>query len=538
MRIASNICSLLIATTLSVACASEGPPPDLSALVTRAEASGYIDTSSYQDVMDFVGALAAAHDQVHLTSFGTTQEGRSMPLLVVGADDPSPEAVRATGKTRIYLQGNIHAGEVPGKEALLMLLRDWIEGEYPDWTESSVLLVAPIYNADGNERVTLTNRPRQNGPVGGMGQRPNAQGFDLNRDHMKLASPEARAVVGLMRDYDPHVSVDLHTTNGTRHAYHLTYSPPLHPDADPGIIDLLRGDWLPSMTRTIKEKHGWDYYYYGNSGGRGRRGSANQPPRWATFDHRPRFNNNYVGLRNRVAILSEAYAYATFEDRVMATLYFVEEILNYAHEHGAQIKQVVAEADARSIVGTSLSMRSELAQAAEPVTILMGEVEEEIHPETGEVMLRRLDVSNPVQMVEYGTFAATEQETAPASYILPPELSGIVDLLHIHGVQTETTTTETTLTVQEFMVESTEAAERPFQGRQERQVQGAYHEVERTFQAGTTVISVAQPLGLLAFHLLEPRADDGFLNWAMLDEFIQVGSPYPVLRTLAPVGLR
>jgi len=284
VRPALPIGSLLVLTTVAAACTPETPPTDLSDLVTRAEATDFIETSSYQDVMDFVAALAESSDQVHLTSFGTTFEGRPMPLLVIGSDDPSPEGVRATGKTRIYLQGNIHAGEVAGKEALLMLVRDWIAGEYPDWTESSVLLVAPIYNADGNERMSLTNRPRQNGPIGGMGQRPNAQGFDLNRDHMKLASPEARAVVSLMRDYDPHVAVDLHTTNGTRHAYHLTYAPPLHPDTDPGIIELLRGDWLPSVTRTIKEKHGWDYYYYGNSG---RSVPEGETPRWATFDTVP-----------------------------------------------------------------------------------------------------------------------------------------------------------------------------------------------------------------------------------------------------------
>lgn len=222
----------------------------------------------------------------------------------------------------------------------------------------------------------------------------------------------------------------------------------------------------------------------------------------------------------------------------MATLYFVEEILNYAHEHGAEIRRVVAEADARSIVGTSLSMRSQLVAAEEPVTILMGEVEEELHPETGEVILRRLDVSTPVEMIEYGTFAATEQETAPAAYLLPPELSDIVEVLHIHGVQTETTTIEMTLTVQEFVVESTEVSRRAFQGRQEREVRGAYHEVERTFPPGTTVISVAQPLGLLAFHLLEPRSDDGFLDWAMLDEFIAPGSAYPIARSLTGVTVR
>jgi hypothetical protein len=76
-----------------------------------------------------------------------------------------------------------------------------------------------------------------------------------------------------MNDYDPHVSMDLHTTNGTRHAYHLTYAPPLNPATDPAIIELLRKDWLPWVTKAIKDKHGWDYYYYGNAGGgAGRRG--------------------------------------------------------------------------------------------------------------------------------------------------------------------------------------------------------------------------------------------------------------------------
>ena len=225
-------------------------------LLTRAEATDFIETSSYDDVMRFVEALAASSDEIHLTSFGYTNEGRRLPLLVVGAPDASPEAVRTTGKTRVYLQGNIHAGEVCGKEALQMLLRDFARGEYPSWTDDLVLLVAPIYNADGNERVDLRNRPRQHGPLGGMGQRPNAQGLDLNRDHMKLDSPEARSLVAMMTAYDPHVGVDLHTTNGTQHAYHLTYSPPLHPNTPTSIDDFLRDEWLPEVTDRIRQKHG------------------------------------------------------------------------------------------------------------------------------------------------------------------------------------------------------------------------------------------------------------------------------------------
>ena len=220
-------------------------------LLTRAELTDFVETTSYEEVIALSESLAELSDNIHLTTFGYTNEGRALPLLVVGAPDASVASVLGTGKTRVYVQGNIHGGEVCGKEALLMLLRRYAMGVYPSWTDELVLLIAPIYNADGNERVSLRNRPRQHGPIGGMGQRPNAQGLDLNRDHTKLDSPEARSLVRLMTEYDPHVAVDLHTTNGTRHAYHLTYSPPLHPNTSAAIDGLLRDRWLPEITRLI-----------------------------------------------------------------------------------------------------------------------------------------------------------------------------------------------------------------------------------------------------------------------------------------------
>ncbi|HIC63071.1 MAG TPA: peptidase M14, partial [Gemmatimonadetes bacterium] len=178
-------------------------------LLTRAELTDFAETTSYDEVMALSEGLAELSENIHLTTFGYTNEGRALPLLVIGAPDASAAAVLRTGKTRVYVQGNIHGGEVCGKEALLMMLRRYAMGVYPNWTDELVLLIAPIYNADGNERVSLRNRPRQHGPIGGMGQRPNAQGLDLNRDHIKLDSPEARSLVRLMTEYDPHVAVDL-----------------------------------------------------------------------------------------------------------------------------------------------------------------------------------------------------------------------------------------------------------------------------------------------------------------------------------------
>ncbi|HET9263762.1 MAG TPA: M14 family metallopeptidase [Vicinamibacterales bacterium] len=533
----------------------------LASLETRPEKTAYRETSRYADVVAFMEAVAQAAPRIHLTTFGYTFEGRPLPLAVVGAPDASPEAVRKTGKLRVYIQGNIHGGEVEGKESAQMLLRDLAQGKHADWLQSMVLLIAPIYNADGNERISLTNRGRQHGPIGGMGQRPNAQDLDLNRDHMKLDSPEARSVVKLMNDYDPHVSMDLHTTNGSYHAYHVTYAPPLNPATDPAIIEMLRKEWLPAFTKTIKAKYGWDYYYYGNvsgggrgrggrGGGRGQAGRGGPPPvsppavqqspeaqpsgdmrSWATFDHRPRFNNNYIGLRNRIALLSEAYSYATFEDRVLATNRFVDENLDYAHAHVKEIQQLTAGADKRPIVGSTLPVRAELERAPEPVEILMGEVAEERNPYSGQMMYRRVDVKRPEKMYEMGTFRATDTERVPAVYFVPPNLSTVIDRIQAHGIATTTLDAAGTVQIEEFKIEAIELAARPFQNRTERTLRGTWTALQRELPAGTLRIDMTQPLARLAFYLLEPRSDDGLANWNLVDGLEANAEAYPIVRT-------
>jgi hypothetical protein len=502
----------------------------ISSILTVPEKTDYRDTSRYEDVMAFLQALAKASPAIKLTTFGTTNEKRALPLAVVGAPDATPAAVRRTGKLRVYIQGNIHGGEVEGKESAQILLRELAEGKHKDWLDAIVFIVAPIYNADGNERIALNNRGRQNGPLGGQGQRPNAQNLDLNRDHMKLDSPEGRAVVKLMNDYDPHLSMDLHTTNGTRHAYFLTYAPPLNPATDPSIIALLRKEWLPWVTAAIKKKYDWDYYYYGNLEGGGRGGGTSERS-WRSFDHRPRFNNNYVGLRNRIAVLSEAFAYASYKDRIVATSRFVEENLNFATANAAKISKLVEAADRRKVIGTELGLRAALEKSADSVEILMGEVTQEKHPVDGHVMDVRKDVKIPETMPEYGTFRATASERVPSAYYVPAGLKDAIDRLLAHGIVMTPLKAPATMQVEEFRIDSSVVAERPFQNHNERTLTGAWVPAEREIAAGTLRVELAQPLARLAFYLIEPRSDDGLANWNLLDEALKDAKVYPIVRT-------
>ncbi|MGI9175703.1 MAG: M14 family metallopeptidase [Rhodothermales bacterium] len=500
---------------------------DLSFLTTRAEATEYEETTRYDEVMAFLDVLAATSERMHLTHFGYSVEGRRLPLMVYGdVADATPEAVQATGKTRVFVQANIHAGEVAGKEAALVLLRALAAGRHAAWADSLVLLVAPIYNADGNEQVSLYHRPQQHGPVGGMGQRPNAQGYDLNRDHMKLDTPEARSLVRLFSLYDPHVVIDLHTTNGTVHAYHLTYAPPLHPSTPASIVRLLREAWLPDVTAAIDTSHGWATTYYGNVPPEG----MDVPRGWYTFDHRPRFGNNYVGLRGRFALLSEAYAYATFEERTLASLYFIEEAIAYAARNADTIRQITATADSTPIVGTPLALRAEHARSDKLEAILLGEVERERHPYTGREILRRLDVRRPDTMYTYGTFRPTETAVAPRAYIIPPDLDVARDRIMAHGIRYEVLEAAEARTVERFHIDSVQTSDEPFQEHLEQTLFGTYVTAEENLPAGTWLVPTDQPLGRLAFALLEPRSDDGLASWGLLSDALKKGAFYPIWR--------
>lgn len=510
-------------------CATAARVPQ--ALTTRPERTEYRETSRYDEVVAFVQAADRASPLIHLATFARTSEGRDLPLAVVGrVADATPAAVRASGKTVVYLQGNIHAGEVEGKEALQILLREVVQGRHGTLLDSLVLLVAPIYNADGNERIDPQNRPRQHGPIGGMGVRPNAQGLDLNRDHTKLESPEARGLARMLTAYDPHVVIDLHTTNGTYHGYHLTYAPPLHPNTPAEIDRMLRREWLPAVTQGARGA-GWLLYYYGNVPS-AEDGNAQAERGWYTFDHRPRFGTNYAGLRNRFGILSEAYSYLTFEERVRVTQDFVDRSLEWARTHAAEIRRATEAADREDVRGRPLALNARLRREG-PVTILMGEVREEANPVTGHMMLRRVDTVREERMPELQSFDAADTERAPAMYLLPPGSDSVVERLRMHGVRVVPVDARPAR-VEVFRIDSTRVAERAFQGHQERRIWGRWEASPGTgLPQGTMGVPMDQPLARLIFTLLEPRSDDGFAAWNLLDNQLEGARMYPIFRVPA-----
>ena len=537
---------ILLVWSASAPRADQGPD-----LRTRAERTAFDETSRYDDVTRVLSSLEASEPSlVNVMTFGKSEEGRDLPLAVIGAPAPhDARSARASTKVRVLVLGNIHAGEVEGKEASLILARRLGGGDLRRLLDRVTVLVAPLYNADGNERVSVDNRPSQFGPIGGVGVRETARGLDLNRDFVKLEAVESRHLAVLLAVWDPHVVIDLHTTNGSYHGYHLTYAPSLTVNTDPRLARTTRA--LLATARQVMADRGWRTYAYGNFVAEGAldreltRPEAGAPA-WRTFDARPRFVTNGIGLRNRIAILSEAYSYLPFERRVRVTEVFVETLLAHIARRAASIVALTAEIDrstARDGQNGTLGLlgtRGRLTPLDGAVRILVGDIETRPHPKTGKPMtVMKESVARPVLMQDYGFFTPIDLQRAPKAYLIPadrgrqPLVDRVASLLERHGIAFERLSAAARHDVEAVVPGGSTRSERVFQGHREVRLTDARRTpLSVEFPPGSLRVAMGQPLARLVFHLLEPTSDDSVITWNFVDEWIAAGEPVPIFRQL------
>ncbi|MCW5942994.1 MAG: M14 family metallopeptidase [Fimbriimonadaceae bacterium] len=501
---------------------------------TRAEATEYRETSHYADVVAFLDGLQRKGAPFVVREIGKSPSGKGIPL-VVASNPPvtGPEQARRLGKPVVYVQANIHAGEVEGKEALLMLLRDLAKRPKGSVLDKIVLVATPIYNIDGNDAFgpQSRNRGAQDGPEM-VGQRANGQGFDLNRDCMKAESNEMRAVLDqVYRGWDPDVIMDLHTTDGTRHGYPLTYSPPLTPDTEAGVLAYARDELVTSVRNELRAKHGLETFDYGNLV------RANEGPRWEVFGAEGRYVTNYAGLRNRIGILSEALSYCSFQERVEVTRRFVDAILAKVAKDAPRIVRLTRTADDRAIAwgndpASAPKMGVRFAMASRGFEdVLVEKSDPQGSPRTVKKPINLEKVRSEV----LDRFRATESERFPAGYLIPADCAAALDLLRRHGILLERLEESWTGPCQTFEVSGIEEARAAFQGHKLKTLEGAYLDETRAVPAGTILARTAQPLGILLFHLAEPRSLDGLAAWDFLEGKLEAGKPYPILKAMVPL---
>lgn len=488
---------------------------------TVAESSNYRATARGSQVETLLKRIDTAWASAKLESIGQTVEGRAIWALVV-----EPSSKSNSRPLTVLLLGGIHSGECDGKEAILALARDMALGKLgSDWSQLRLIFV-PNFNADGAERLGKLHRPGQNGPADGAGIRENAQGLDLNRDFVKLETPEVRSLVAAINRFNVDVLIDTHTTNGSLHRYDLTYAVPNNPVANRAVDKWLREKMLPVVTDRMRES-GLAAFYYGNFDASHRK--------WSTYGDEPRYGTEYMGLRGRIGILAESYAYAPYQRRVEATQSFVKEVLQMLTQNAAELCKAIDESAGS---GSAFDRSRDLPiQAAPARTVenakVLGYQQTDGTPPRGPF--------GPDSIVKLQTRDYTAELWAhseilksvklPAAYAIAKQYSWAVSRLAMHGVALEKLTARQSVRGELSKIAKMDTEE-SYQGHRLRRVVVENGASDTVLEPGSYIVRTDQALGRLASYLLEPESDDSLAAWNFFDPDLQAGERFPVVRLL------
>jgi len=510
------------------------PPRDWR---TPAEAGDYRTTPRYAETMEYVRrVVAAAPRQARLMTFGRSGEGRDLMVAVLSKDGVfSPAALHRAGRPIVLVQNAIHAGEMDGKDASLALLRDIVvTKERAAPLDRAVLVVIPIYNVDGHERVSAYNRINQNGPEA-TGWRTQARNLNLNRDYMKADAPETRAFLKLWSRWLPDLFVDTHVTDGADFQYDTTYGIDTGPDVFPALAEWKRAVLAPSLEDVVGAA-GHVISPYINLK------DETDPSQGITIGQdTPRFSTGYVNLQNRPAVLLETHMLKDYRTRVLGSYEFLRAVLMIANRDAGRLIEMNRAADAATVAAgkrydaaARVPLRLETDGTTEPFTF---------HGFKSSV--RRSDISGARQ-IEYTkepieitvprqiSLKVTLAVVPPLAYIVPAQWTAVIDVLQAHGLKMRTTARAWEGEVETYRCEGASWHARPFEGRQvlfspgeggarSTASPGACTLVRErlSFPAGSVVVPMDQRAARVAVHLLEPQAPDSLLAWGFFNAIFE-----------------
>jgi hypothetical protein len=515
-------------------------------IVTVAEKSGFESTARYADIKQFTTELTKTSKFIRIETIAKTIEGRDVPLLIIANPLPkSPVDLINDNRIVVYIQANIHAGEVEGKEASLMLARDLVKGLNNDILKKVVVLICPNFNPDGNEAISTNNRTHQNGPKNGVGLRYNGQMLDLNRDAVKLESPEMKGLIrNVIRKWDPSVTIDCHTTNGSYHEEPVTFTWMMNPAGSRKLIDYMRDDMMPAVSGILAQKYNVLNCFYGEF-----TDLKNPEAGWISYASEPRYLVNYIGVRNRLAILNENYVYADYKSRVLGCYSLLHSILDYSASHAGEIKNMLKNIDLQTInrgmepaAQDSFPVEYSARPTPKEITIKAFEVDV-IKDVDGHEQLKKSDRKKTVTVPYIADYYATKSISLPFAYLIRMSDPVIANLLSEHGIKLEKLTQAIKLEVESFNINSLKPSSRLNQGHYTNTITGAIAKDTVEFLPGTYVVRMAQPLANLAAYMLEPQSDDALLLWNYFDRYLvpQWGSgynEYPVYRLMKKTELK
>ncbi|MGE5489186.1 MAG: M14 family metallopeptidase [bacterium] len=500
--------------TASLAASTAASPRDL---LTPAETSNYTRTGRYAEAVEYARKLEKLSPWVRVEKFGTTPQGRDMIMLVVSKDRAfTPQAAARTGKPVIYIQNGIHSGEIAGKDATFMLLRDIvITKRFAGWLDHVILLVVPVFNIDGHERMSPYNRMNQNGPEE-MGWRTTAQGLNLNRDYIKADAPEMRAFLKMYTAWLPEMLIDNHVTDGADYQYDLTISAPTQEEVWPTV-----GRWNAGFLKAVIAALDSDGHVCGRyADPRDPSDLSKGLVAWGTT---PRFSDGYAAVQNRVGVLVETHSLKRYRTRVWAHYDLMRHAIEYVAANPKALKDAVAQAD-REIAGQTgrrLFVAGEAADGPDKMVYRgLARRMEKAEAIGGMYPVYGAEPVNETVTI-YDRARATFEPVVPVAYAVPREWTSIIELLAAHGVPVETLESERAADVETYTFSNVRWAQRPFEGRLRVSFETQVKSGSATLPAGTVLVPMNQRAARVALSILEPQAPDSAVSWGLMNTIFE-----------------
>jgi len=502
----------LFAALLSAAGASFAAPDTLR---TVAEQSGFKRTGRYDEVIDLCARFAKAWpDAVRCDEFGRTPEGRPMLALVATTSGArTPEAAHEQGIPVSLFQGGIHAGEIDGKDAGFLLLRELLQGKAgKGLLDRQVFVFVPVFNVDGHERFAAWNRPNQRGPEQ-MGWRTTAQNYNLNRDYLKVDAPEMQAMLVLMNRWDPVVYVDLHVTDGAKFEHDVAIQvEPLY-SGDEELRKLgreLRDETIAQLSKQGSLPVGfYPSFVVGDDPASG----------FADAVAPPRFSTGYLPLRNRFGMLVETHSWKPYPTRVKITRNTILDVLQLVGEHGKgwRAEQLTADERAATLGGTRVALDYKASDKAREIEF-RGYAYTRTPSEISGTLMTRYDERKPQLWkvpLRDDVQPATLVEAPKGGYLVPAAWSALVAAkLDAHGVVYQRLdTARARQPLQSFRADAAKFADRPSESHQRATLHGEWRAETRDIGAGALYVPLAQARSRIAIALLEPQAPDSLAAW-------------------------
>ena len=459
---------------------------------------------------------------ISLREFGRSAQGRALHVVIAAKDRAfSPEAARKKGRPILLVQAGIHSGEIDGKDAGLMLLRDIAFRNKGSLLNNATFLFVPIFNPDGHERSSEWSRPNQRGPKR-QGWRTTAQNLNLNRDYMKADSPEMQAMLRLINQWSPSLYIDVHVSDGIDHQYDVTFS--YNGDSgsfswSPRISDWLNKTYRPSIEAELKAMGHVPGQFFDRSD------EIDIAKGFSVASSLPRYSEGYGDLRHLPSVLVETHSLKPYRQRVLGTYVLIESSLRILGNRGNALRRAVdADATAKR---AAVVLPGRARATGEQTTMDFLGISHETYtsPATGAAEVRwlgtpKLYASLPI------TLEKPQIEVArPKAYWVPVTRPEVIHRLKLHGIRMETLSAARSVTLEMYRVVNpqpqTNSGFHPFEGRYTLTA-GVKPEARReSFPAGSVRVPTDQLLGDLAVALLEPESHDSLFAWGFFLEILQ-----------------